>query len=93
MYPTTERDRAFFFRNWIALQRLHLQRGKSVVCGFYRAIVCSTPAVTARQGWKVTKIPLFVLLYCEGIRPPLCLTGIIAHRCYRRMNHCAKHSC
>ena len=72
MYPTSEGDRAFFFRNRMVLLRLHLQIGdKGVLCGLYRAIVCSTPAVTARQCRKVTKIPLFVLLYCEGKRPPL----------------------
>jgi hypothetical protein len=41
----------------------------------YGAILCSTPAVIARQYWKVTEIPAFVLLYCEGICPTL-----MAHR-------------
>ena len=91
-YPLTERDRAFF-RNGIGLLRLHQQIGnKSVLCGFYRAIVCSTPAVTARQRWKVTEISSLVLLYCEEYVPPLYLTGIIAHCCDRRMNHSVKDS-
>jgi hypothetical protein len=48
-----ERDQAFFFRNWIAMLRLHLQIGdKSVLRGFYRAIVCSTPAVTPGSAGK-----------------------------------------